>query len=331
MRNPVLKAMLLAGLSLAPVAVRAQSAIEGRVDRLESVMRAVQRKVFPGSSGQFVQPDNRPATVPSVSPGSPASSPVADLDARVNALESQMNGMTGQIETTTHKLQLLEDAFNAYKRANDARLKATDDPGSSTTSATLGDPVGSAAPSAAKPTMGAQVKTSGAGLAKPVTTPGTKADRPAAASSKDPARTAKLAAIEKPATGDAAEDSYLYGYRLWAGKLYPEAETQLDSVVTTYPKNKRASYAQTLLGRAYLDDHMPARAALALYKSYKSFPDGDRAPDALFYLADALRQAGKPAADVCQVYSELSDVYAAKIGATMKADIAKGRATSQCK
>jgi TolA-binding protein len=338
MRTLMVKAVLMAGLSLLPMTVHAQStdrgpAIEGRVDRLESEMRAVQRKVFPGGAGQYVQPDNSPEPAATDVPGSPSANPVTDLNARVNALESQMNGMTSQIETTSHKLQQLEDAFIAYKRSTDARLKALEETASSTTSATVAEPA-PAKPAPGKPTGTGSPKPGATGSgtpAKPGTSAATKPDRAPTPASKDPARGAKLAAIEKPSTGDEAEDTYLYGYRLWSAKLYPEAETQLQSVATGSPKHKRASYAQTLLGRAYLDDGMPARAALALYKSYKSFPDGDRAPDALFYLADALRKAGKPPADVCQVYAELSDVYAAKITATMKADIAKGRATSQCK
>src|SRR4051812_50056975 len=92
-------------------AAHAQSgAVEGRVGRLESEMRAVQRKVFPGGAGQYVQPDINPPTASTVIPGSPSNSPVADLDARVNALESQITTMTGQIETTQHRVQQLEDA-----------------------------------------------------------------------------------------------------------------------------------------------------------------------------------------------------------------------------
>jgi TolA-binding protein len=59
-------------------------------------------------------------------------------------------------------------------------------------------------------------------------------------------------------------------------------------------------------------------------------PDGERAPDSLYYLAQALMQLKKPA-DACKVYDELSDVYGAKISASMKADIAQGRRTAQCK
>ncbi len=113
MRKMMTRALLLAGLSLVPIAAQAQTAIEGRVDRLESEMRAVQRKVFPGGSGQYIQPDNGPRPSDTVVPGSPSNNAVTDLNARVDALESRLTAVTGQVETATHRLQVLEDAFNA--------------------------------------------------------------------------------------------------------------------------------------------------------------------------------------------------------------------------
>jgi TolA-binding protein len=165
---------------------------------------------------------------------------------------------------------------------------------------------------------------------RPGTTPAPTTPAPTTAAPRDAARAQKLAAVEKPVSDDPAEDAYLYGYRLWQGQFYPEAEAQLKKVVTTYPKHKRASYAQNLLGRSYLDEGKPSLASIAFYDNYKKMPDGERAPDSLYYLAQALMKLGKPA-DACKVYGELSDVYEAKIGATMKADIARGRTEAKCK
>ena len=106
MRNFVMPAIFLAGAALSTTPAQAQSggraAVEGRVDRLEGEMRAVQRKVFPGGSGQYVQPDNQPNDPQSILPGSPTS-PVADLTTRVDSLETQLRGMTAQIETNEHR------------------------------------------------------------------------------------------------------------------------------------------------------------------------------------------------------------------------------------
>jgi len=323
MRKMMTRTLLLAGLSLAPIAAHAQTAIEGRVDRLESEMRAVQRKVFPGGSGQYIQPDNGPPPSTMVVPGSPSNNAVTDLNARVDALESRLTAVTGQVETATHRLQVLEDAFNAYKRTSDARLRALEEGATATASPVAAEP-------APKPTSRpAPVKPGGTTVTpvKPTTAPGKPAAVPA---SRDPARGARLAAIEKPDTGDAAEDAYTYGYRLFQAKLYPEAEAQLKQVVAQYPRHKRASYAQNLLGRSYLDDGKPSLAALAFYESYKKFPDGERAPDSLMNLAESLRALNKPAADICQVYDEVQK-YGPKLSAKMKADLAAGRAQSQCR
>ena len=80
----------------------------------------------------------------------------------------------------------------------------------------------------------------------------------------DPARKAALAAIEMPATGDAVEDAYTYGFRLYTAKLYPEAQVRLKDFTAKQPVTQRRwSYAQNLLGRAYLDEGKPALASVA--------------------------------------------------------------------
>jgi TolA-binding protein len=313
---------MVAGFGLVPVAAQAQSAIEGRVGRLESEMRAVQRKVFPGGRDQYVQPDITAPQQNQEIPGSPSGSPVADLDARVSSLESQITSLTGQIETNQHKIRQIEDAFNTYKRTIDARLRVLEENASSTG--------GGLTPGAGPVTALATTAPVTATPRPPVTTPAKPTTPPPATGAKDPVRAQKLAAVEKPVSDDPAEDAYLYGYRLWQGQFYPEAEVQLKKVVTTYPKHKRASYAQNLLGRSYLDEGKPSLASIAFYDNYKKMPDGERAPDSLYYLAQALMKLGKPA-DACKVYGELSDVYEAKISATMKADIARGRTEAKCK
>ncbi|GAA0297969.1 hypothetical protein GCM10009087_04740 [Sphingomonas oligophenolica] len=324
MRNYLMMATMLAGIGLAPGVAHAQSAIAGRVDRLESEMRAVQRKVFPGGSGQYVQPDISPPEANTTLPGSPASSPVTDLEARVSALESQITVMTGQIETTQHRVQQLEDGFSAYKRTTDARLKLIEE-SASQASATSG----AAEPESAvsmPPATRPSVKP-----AAPITKPVTPAAKPSASAAKDPLRAKKVAAVEKPpVTDDPAEDSYLYGYRLWQAKLYPEAEAVFQKVVATYPTHKRASYAQNLLGRSYLEEGNVRAAMQSFYDNFHKMPDGDRAPDSLSYLAQTLIKIDKPA-KACEVYGVLDQVYSAKISEAMKAEIVRGRAQAQCK
>ncbi len=307
---------LVWGLLVTAAPANAQE-ITARVGKLESEMRAVQRKVFPGGAGGYLEPDIRAPDAPRDSgPGSPASTPVADLSQRVSALEAQIATMTGDVEQNSHRLRVLEDQFAAYRRANDARLSAGP--------ATGGAPPVDTAVDDSIPRAGGRPPSRSAREPDDLAPTAT---RPALASKGD--RATRLAAVAKGDTGDAPEDAYLYGYKLWQAKLYPEAETQLKQVVATYPKSKRASYAQNLLGRSYLEDGKPSLASIAFYDNYKKLPDGDRAPESLYYLAQSLMKLNKPA-DACKVYGELSDVYAAKITPEMKANVAKGRATATC-
>lgn len=289
-----MRSILIAAAAAATAAPAFAQQLEGRVGKLEAEMRAVQRKVFPAGAGRLVEPEVQAEAPPAVAPGVPATAPLADLTARVATLEQQLATMTGQIEQNENRVRQLDEAFQAYRRAVDARLKAVE-----------GRPAAPGGAPAAAPEEPAEAAAAPA--------------RPAAAS----------AAVERPSTGDAAEDAYMYGYRLWEAKQYAEAERQLKEVVARHPKHRRASYAQNLLGRTYLDNGKPSLASIAFYDNYKKMPDGERAPHSLFYLAQALQTLKKPA-DACKVYGELSDVYGSKIDARMKADIAKGRAAAKC-
>lgn len=313
---------LAAATTLVPVAAVAQSNVEGRVGKLESEMRAVQRKVFPGGAGQYLQPEITRPDAPQTVGGIPATSAVADLTSRVTALEQQMAGMTDQIEQTSYKVGQLQDQFEAYKRSTDAKLAglaSTPALAAATPSTPLGED-SAAAGSTARPSRGGRPVPAAVTAAEPADVRDTAPAGSASGSAK----------VDMPSTGDTPEDEYTYGYRLWAAKQFPQAEAQLKKVVATYPKHRRASYAQNLLGRAYLDEGKPSLASMAFYDNYKKMPDGERAPDSLYYLAQALMKLNKPA-DACKVYGELTDVYGSKISGQMKADVEKGRTAAKCK
>ena len=303
MRKSILIGVCLA--ALVPTSVQAQN-VEGRVGKLESEMRAVQRKVFPGGAGQMLQPEVRaPQSEQGPGPGSPATSALADVNQRVTSLEQQMTSLTEQIEQNQNRTRQLQDAFDTYRRSNDARMK-TLETGPAPIAAGAGGPIES--------------DDQPSGPSRPSTRPETSAAIP------PPTKVS----VEKPSTGDPAEDEYMYGYRLWAAKQYPQAEAQLKKVVADYPKSKRASYAQNLLGRAYLDEGKPSLASMAFYDNYKKMPDGERASESLYYLGQSLTKLNK-SADACKVYDELNDVYGAKLSRDMTAKVAAGRATAKCK
>lgn len=293
MRGLVLIALATVAIPATPLLAQSSN-VELRVGKLEKEMKAVQRKVFPGGATQYFEPEIAPQqAAPAPAPGTPASSPIADLTSRVDALESQLATLTGQAEQNAFKLRQLEDMFNKYKADTDARLSA-----------------------GAPPAITA------------VTGPATAPAKPAASPAND-ARKAAVAAVERPDTSDAPEDAYLYGYRLWAAKFYPEAEVQLKSVIDKYPNHRRVSFAQNLLGRAYLDEGKPALASVAFYENYQKRPKGERAPDSLAYLGQALIQLKKPK-DACKVYDEFDDVYGAAASAGLKDVVTKGRASAKC-
>lgn len=286
-------------------------AIDKRVERLEKEMRAVQRSVFPGGSPTFFEGEIAPDNTPGERARSNA--PVIDLTARVDALETQLQTLTGQTEQNAFQLRELEKQFTAYKTEMDKRFA---DPAAIATPANLG-PTPTVRPPAATATVAA------APAKKPAAT--TKA----AATTPNAARLALVKKVEIPATGNETKDAYDYGYRLWEAKLYPEAQVQLKQVVTKWPTSSQASFAQNLLGRAYLDEGKPSLAAVAFYNNYKDRPSGARAPHSLMYMGVALDKLGRKA-DACKAFRELEEVYGDKTPQDVRTDAAAAKTKAGC-
>lgn len=328
MRTAFMLAVLASAAFVVPAAAQQQETINLRVDKLEKEMRAVQRKVFPGGAG--LQPEIGPAGATPA--GTPATTAVTDLTARVDALEAQLKSLTGQVEQDGFRIRKLEDAVKALSEQVKAQAAPIGDapaPEAKPMAQPSDEPV-VAKPvqtAAIKPVATATPKPAPASAVKKPATPATAAS--ATPVSKDPKRKALVDAIEVPSTGDAAEDSYTYGYRLWSAKLYPEAQVKLKEFVAKYATHKRASYAQNLLGRAYMDEGKPALAAVAFYDSYQKWPRGDRASESLWRLGVALT-ALKKNPDACKVYKEFDDVYGASASADLKSKVAQGRTDAKC-
>lgn len=353
MRLPAILALLLASAA-APLAAQTD-VVKLRVDKLEKEMKAVQRKVFP--NGVPVQPEIGTGTTTT---SGPVANPVADLTTRLDSFESQLRTLTGQVETNENRLKKLEESVRLMKaeaetkaaEGTTAPAQATTSPTTSvapaatvsapasTASSTVVTPPKPAVPVAAKPavatvsvaakpaTVPAAVAVTKPAVAKPLVGPVAPA-KPASTAKPDPARKAAIAAVEIPATGDAIEDAYTYGFRLWSAKLYPEAQVKLREFAAKYPSHKRASYAQNLLGRAYLDEGKPNLASVTFYENYTKNPKGERASESLYWLGVALTRL-KKLPDACKVYDEFDEVYGAKSSADLKAKVAKGRADAKC-
>lgn len=289
-----------AALLLSTPAIAQDASVEGRVGKLEKEMRAVQRQVFPNGAGKFLEPEIQSPNVPKATNSS--STATADLLARVDALETQLATLTGQIEQQGNSMRTLETRLKAIE----AQLTAQTQPAAT----------GTALPAASSASTPA--------VAKPKPAPTLPAAKPPAA------RTAAVAAIEKPATGDGFEDGYNYGYRLWEAKFYPEAQMQLEETVGKYPKHKRLSFARNLLGRAWLDDKKPATAVKVFYDNYKNEPRGERAADSLFFLGSALTDLGKTA-EACEAFGELAKAYPADASGRLAERVAGGKTRAKCK
>lgn len=290
---------LLATTGMISAPGMAQSSnLERRVDRLEAEVRAVQRKVFPGGSERFFEPEIQAEKPDQVRSNSNASPVLADVLARVDALEAQLAGLTSRSEENSFRLGQLEKRLQAVEAVKKEQAdRAAQD-------------TASAAPSSAN----AAAPAAGARNAAP---------EPSAE------RLAAVSAIIKPETGDAGEDNYVYGFRLWDAGFYPEAQQQLELTVKNHSNHSRISHARNLLGRALLDDGKPKSAAKILLENYQKNPRGARAPDSLYYLGAALI-AAKDNEKACAAFAELADAYPDSASGRLSGRLQAGRERAGC-
>ncbi|MCA3256106.1 MAG: tetratricopeptide repeat protein [Alphaproteobacteria bacterium] len=291
-------------LSAAPLAAQPAAPIEKRVDRLESEMRAVQRKVFPGANPRFFDPEvsTAPAPAPAAPPaGVPATAPLADLTQRVDALERQLQTLTGQTEQNGFRIRQLEEQLAKFR--SDAEFRLTQLEGGGAAPA-AGAPAGTAPTAGATPAAGA--RPAAAGVAAQAATP-----------------------AAKPA--DPVEAQFQAAYLLYSNGKLAEAADALSAFVAKNPKAARASHAQYWLGRTYLAQKQPAQAAKAFLDNYRNMPKGARAPESLYWLGQSLMQLSPPnAGEACKVYDELESVYGKQLTPTLKGLLPRARTAAKC-
>ena len=307
--RPITALAAAAAISLTPVAAFAQRQAptpEQRLDRLEREVNQVQRQVFP---------KGRPADTAGFSDEPAATqSSVATLDQRLDALERQMSDLLRASEENGHRLQTLESDLSKVRTDQEQRLSTLEQRMSEAAAAAA------AGPQAAEPAAVPKPATS-----KPVTT---KVKPTTAVKSQGGPAPAASTADATPA-GDPGEDAYSQGFRLWEAGQYDEAIAALKSFTAAYPKHRRASYANNLIGRSLLSKGNAREAAAAFLANYRNNPSGERAPDSLLYLGQALMQLGQPG-QACKAYQELDAVYGAKIRPDLKKEEAGARTQAQC-
>ena len=116
---------------------------------------------------------------------------------------------------------------------------------------------------------------------------------------------------------------------MWEAGQYDQAISALKAFTAAYPKHRRSSYANNLIGRALLDKGDARGAANALLANYRTNPSGERAQDSLYYLGQALMKLGQPA-QACKAYAELDAVYGAKVRPDLKKIEGEAKAQAQC-
>jgi len=278
---------------------------EQRIDRLEKQVQQMQRQVFP---------KGRPADTAGFSDDPAATqSSVVTLDQRLDAVEKQMADLVRLSEENGNRLRTIETNVGQMKTDQDQRISAIEQRMSAAAAIT---------PTPAQP---AETPAPAAGKSKPEAKPSLPRGAAVARTlpATDDAMTAGAAAV------DAGEEAYSQGFRQWEAGQYDQAISTLKSFTAAYPKHRRVSYANNLIGRAQLDKGDARAAAATLLANYRTNPSGERAPDSLLYLGQALMKLGQPG-QACKAYAELDAVYGAKIRPDLKKLETDAKSQAQC-
>lgn len=305
--RPITALAAVASVAVMPtssaVAQRQQATPEQRIDRLERQIDDMQRRVYP---------KGRPASTAGFADDPAATqSSVISLDQRLDALERQLTDLVRQTEENGNRVRSVESAVQQMRSDADQRMTALEQ-------RIAAGPV-------------APVVDSGPPAAAPTTTPtrpkpATGTPKPAPSAAASPAGDDASTAV---AASDPAEDAYSQGFRLWQAGQYDDAIASLRSFVAAYPKHRRASYANNLIGRALLDKGDARGAATALLANYRNNPGGERAQDSLYYLGQALTKLDQRQ-QACKAYGELDAVYGAKIRPDLKKLETDAKAEANC-
>ncbi|MBC2667512.1 hypothetical protein H7F51_18490 [Novosphingobium flavum] len=316
----VLAILLLA--STAPALAQSAPADgEARLRKVEAEVRALQRQVFPGSDGKFFTPEVTSGAVRPQPAGVPASTPMSDLLTRMESVEAQIARLTAQNEETANRVAQMEAKLAALTPPPAPVAAAVADP-APTAPTLVAAPVAAPAPALVKPVAAVTP-------VKEAPVKAGAAPKPVVPAKPTAQRLAAVQKVEKPATGNAADDEYTYGFRLYDAKFYPEAQQQLRLYVDKYPRDSKISFGRNLLGKAFLDDGKPRDAGAWFVQNYQSDRKGARAADSLLNLAEAMRQL-KDTSRACIALAEFGEVYPVEAAGRLKAQFASLRGAVKC-
>lgn len=286
----------LFGAAAAPALAQRQAppTPEQRIERLENQLRQVQRRVFPrGQPAATAGLADEPAAT---------QASVRSIDDRVGALERQLAEVLRLAEENGNRTRQMEAELGRVRAQQDNRLSALE--------AALANP---------------QPVQTGADEPTATTT------RPSASNSVPVTRPPTVTSSGGPtdAADDPAEIAYDEGYQLWRQGRFDQAITSLRATASAFPKHRRASWANNLVGRALLDKGEPRAAAEALLANYRANPRGERAADSLFYLGQALTKLNQPS-QACKAYSEMEAVYGTSVRGELQRLLPPAKADANC-
>ncbi len=312
MTRPFLAFTALAACVTSPVPSLAQDDIsEARMRKVEAEIRALQRKVFPGGDGRFFEPEIQTVDPSAPSVSNPSTTAVTDILVRLDAMESQLQRLTGQTEENANMLAQMESRLILLEQNAASQVPALPAMGPDAAPAQAIDEETDV------PASESNLEAMSGGASRVVRIEGPPETAPASGPSDE--RLAAVQEIAKPETGDAGDDEYTYGFRLWDAGFFPEAQQQLSRFVESYPSHWRTSYGRNLLGRAYLDDGKPRDAAPWFLRNYQTDKQGIRAGDSLLFLAESMI-ALEDTNRACIALAEFGETYPA---------LATGRLMSQ--
>jgi len=297
-------------LALAPMAAEAQRQApptpEQLLDRLEKQVQQVQRQVFP---------KGHPADTAGFSDDPAATqSSVVNLDQRLDALEKQVADLVRQSEENGNRLRNVESGIGQMKTDQDQRIAALEQKMSE---ASVAAPAVAPAEAVPATTAPAKAKT-------PSKVPPKKiADAQPSAGDGGPVVESNAAVT------DPGEDAYTQGFHLWEAGQYDQAIEALKAFTAAYPRHRRVSYANNLIGRSLMSKGQTRDAAAIFLANYRGNPGGERAADSLYYLGQAAMQLGQPG-QACKVYAEFDAIYGAKARSDLKKQVSDAKAQAQC-
>jgi len=296
-------AAVIAMLPVEALAQRQAPTPEQRIERLERQVNQMQRQVFP---------KGRPADTAGFSDEPAATqSSVTTLDQRLDALERQMADLLRESEENGHHLQTLESDLAKSRADQEQRL--------STLEQRMNEAAAAAA--AAQPPEPATEP-------KAIPSKPTKSSAPRSGAKAEAAPPSTEAGSAVPGS-DAGEDAYTQGFKLWEAGQYDEAIASLKSFVAAYPRHRRVSYANNLIGRSLLSKGQARDAAAVFISNYRGNPGGERAADSLYYLGQATMQLGQPG-QACRVYAEFDAIYGSKARPDLRKQVTDAKAQAQC-